>query len=424
MQACERMMVALETNDSEEAQRLISRTQAYQAAALQNLGQLEKANQLLEASLERAQKLDSREDIAHALIRLGSGAVFGDAADTALLHFEQALEIYEALNDHHGKVWALQGLGWANMNLGQIELTQLYHQRSLPLLRKHGPPNLLAWTLFELGEMARERGDYGEARTYLEDAEEVCEAIGYHFALLSCLLGLGQTAEAVGRYRAAQTYYKQAVDLRDYVGDAGDIAMCLMFLTRVTLALGDGQDAKGYLRELQVFCENSANQITRGCYEYACGELAQRQGRLEAAETHYRQSVEIMRSTRRRVVALLALLSLGQVYRLLGDDLRAEAHFREGLHEAWQRSAKGPALEAISGIAAILARQRKWERALEIVTLVQMHPASSWRAKQQAEELQNELREVPAVERLAASLPRGTTRPLETVIAELQTELV
>ena len=422
VQVCAGAVSVLKDMGSEQAKRLMARAQAYRAGALQNLNELEQAQQLLLESLECAQRLNSKEDIAHALIRLGSGAIFSGAAHEAIPYFNQALEIYEALDNHYGRVWALQGLGWATLNLDQVDLSQQYHHRSLPLLRQHGPMNLLAWTLFEIGGMARERGDYEEANIYLDEAKGVCETIGYHFALLSCLLGLGQTAEAVGRYRQAQSYFQQAVALRTYVGNVTDIATCLTLLIRVTLELGDAQRAEDYFRELQAFYESPTNQIALGFFEYTSGELALSQGRLQEAEMHLHQSEVILRPTRRKYVALLAVLSLGHLYRLLGDDAKAEFHFRKGLREAWERSSVGPAMETLGGIGAILARKGYLDRALEIATLVQTHPATPWKARQQAEKLRNELEDRRVGDCPVTALQQGKAKSLESVIAALLAE--
>lgn len=419
VQVCERVLSAMKEWEAPEAPQLAARAQAYQAAALQNLGRLAEARQLLEESLAQAQALGAKEDIAHALVRLGSGAIFAGAADVALSYFDQALELYVALDDHYGQAWALQSLGWATLNLEQVDLAQQYHHRTLPLLHQHGPQNLLVWTLFELGGMARERGDYEEAQAYLEEAKCVAEEIGYHFALLSCLLGLGQTAEAVGRYRRAQRYYRRAVDLQRQVGLVTDVATCLALLVRAALASADDSRAENHLRELQTFVEKTSNQIARGCYQYASGEFALSKGRLDEAEMTLQQSVSSLRPTRRRAIALLSMLSLGQLYWQLGDEDRAEAQFQNALREARDRSSAGMALEAVMGIATVLAKRGDGEQALELATLVHSKPATTWKARQQAATLQSELKEVLGEECLARAAQQDPDRPLQTVIADL-----
>lgn len=412
-------MTMLEGIGERGAELLIVRLQAYQAGALQYLGQLAAAKRLLETSLDGARRLDSPADVAHALLNLGSGAVFEGAAQAGMEQFQEALQIYESLDDHYGRVGALQCLGWAALTIDDAELAQGYHRRNLPLLRQHGPPSLLGWTLFELGAISRDAGDYEEARSYLEEARATCEKIGYHFALLSCLQGLGQTAELVGQVARAQSYYRQAVALRNYLGDVTDIATSLALLTRATLALGDEPEAERTLQELRAFAERADDAIAQGCYEYATAEVASSRGQLEVAGAGFRQSVASLRPTRRRALAILGLQRLGYLYIGRGDDAQAEATFLDALQEAWACGSLAQTLEAIAGLGAVCARQAKAERAAELAALAYSNPASSWKVRQQAGELLDELACALPEGGLAAAVERGRTRPLPVVVAEL-----
>jgi predicted ATPase/DNA-binding XRE family transcriptional regulator len=421
VQVCSRAIRALDDTEGEGAELLRARLQVHQAVALQYLGEIATAQELLETSRDSARALGSRADIAQALVCLGSGAVFRGDAREGIAYFEEGLSIFEALDDHYGRVWTLQCLGWAAMTINDIALAQFHQNRSLPLLRQHGPPSILGWTLYELGTIHRESGAYTEAVAYLEEAKATCEKLGYHFALLSCFLGLGQTAELVGHYARAQSYYRQAVALRHYLGDATDIGTGLALLTRVTLVLGDEPQAGRTSRELRAFAERSASVIAQGCHEYAMAEVARSQNELMAAEAGFQKSVTILRPTRRGALAILALLRLGQLYLLTGDNDRAEASFHDALQEAWVRSSLPQSLEALVGFSQVRARQGDAEAAGELALLVQSHPASSWSARQQADAALDNLKSgLPEGEvEIASASRRRCERALETVVAEL-----
>src|SRR5690606_853085 len=133
-QMCTRAIAMLEKVGGREAELLIARLQSFQAGALQYLGQIEAAEQLLEASLDWARRLDSPAHVAHALLNLGGGAVFKGDAQVGMEQFQEALQIYESLDDYYGRVSALQSLGWAALPIDDAELAQAFHHRSLPLL--------------------------------------------------------------------------------------------------------------------------------------------------------------------------------------------------------------------------------------------------------------------------------------------------
>ena len=92
---------------------------------------------------------------------------------------------------------------------------------------------------------------------------------------------------------------------------------------------------------------------------------------------------------------------------------------REGLQEAWDKSSIGLTLQAVGGISAILAQRGDVDRAFEVATLVQKHPATPWKARQQAENLSKELKKILGRNYPEISLPPDPTKYLESAIADM-----
>src|SRR5262245_40287441 len=77
------------------------------------------------------------------------------------------------------------------------------------------------------------------------------------------------------------------------------------------------------------------------------------------------------------------------------------------------------ALDALTGTAYLLAQAGKPEQALELLALVQYHPASTQETKDRAVKLHDELIAGLPPEAVDAAKTRGKERSLEVVVAEI-----
>jgi hypothetical protein len=103
----------------------------------------------------------------------------------------------------------------------------------------------------------------------------------------------------------------------------------------------------------------------------------------------------------------------------LGEHQAARACFQEALSTAMQARMPSPVLDGLVGTAALLAREEKTERALELAALARRHLASTRQTQDRAEQLLSELASQLPPQAATVAQERGQGRELEEVVEEV-----
>jgi hypothetical protein len=111
-----------------------------------------------------------------------------------------------------------------------------------------------------------------------------------------------------------------------------------------------------------------------------------------------------------------SLNRLGDALRAAGDGAGAWETFREAYCVAQQAQVASSALDAACGLADLLAQDGATEVALDLLTHILSHPASSQEAKDRAERLRAEVAAQLTPQQIQAAQARA--KPFEVVVAE------
>lgn len=163
-----------------------------------------------------------------------------DAAESLLL---EALEIAHTIANPSGIETALQALGQAHLQRGEIEQAAALTQESLARnLEREGaqPPGSRLTSLIyaNLGQIALASGDASQATTYLEEALRRQQALGFAWGMGDTLRYLGDLARDRGDSEQALAYYRQSVALAHDHGDRRFLAETLTGIAGLAAAQG------------------------------------------------------------------------------------------------------------------------------------------------------------------------------------------
>jgi non-specific serine/threonine protein kinase len=100
-------------------------------------------------------------------------------------------------------------------------------RRALALDRDAAPTPERAQAFYAAAQMARELGQYDEARALFLDSLEVARVLGDPARVARAYNGLGNTAEYAGDYDAARSYHEQALALSRQIGNQRGVAIDL-----------------------------------------------------------------------------------------------------------------------------------------------------------------------------------------------------
>ncbi|WP_144070010.1 BTAD domain-containing putative transcriptional regulator [Nonomuraea indica] len=190
-----------------------------------------------------------------AVVHWHTGYAYAAAAriDEALVHLDQAVELFEKAQDqsrlaqvHHtmGWMWSVRGqprrglgharaalrlqrevgdpiweanalsaVGWIRLQLGEHEAARVACEQALTLFRRHEDRGGEAATLDSLGMLAFRQGDYERALEYYGQCLDLREGTGNAFQGADTLVGLGDTHHAIGNDAEARAAWRDALAL-------------------------------------------------------------------------------------------------------------------------------------------------------------------------------------------------------------------
>lgn len=278
--------------------------------------------------LQRVQELDPlHEEICRQWMRL---LVLSGQRNAALRRYE-----------------AFRLLLWDELGVEPEEKTQALYQRLLSMEAPEDAPPISqqlpgllsssdgAWdeaqTLEVAGEMARARGDYGQARTFHERALERYQAANDRRGMARSLGFLGLAARDTGDLRRARRLIRQARQIYQELGDRFSSAEMDITLARLLTFLGEFSKSADLINEaLPVYGDLGLQQRLA----YFTGGLALNQmmmGRYAEARANASQCMQLSYLLGDRQGVCFGMSLLGTIAVAGEDDRPAEQLLRQAL---------------------------------------------------------------------------------------------
>jgi tetratricopeptide (TPR) repeat protein/energy-coupling factor transporter ATP-binding protein EcfA2 len=182
-----------------------------------------------------------------------------------------------------------------------------------------------------VGDVALNRGDLEEARSYYTRALEISRDIRYRIGEAKSLTNLGSVNWSLDEHEHAVEHYEQALEIYREIGDHHEGARCLKNLGLVAWGRGDYEEADRFLdRSLEIYREIGDRLGEASCLNNR-GLVAQEYGTLEKAEEWYQRSLEIYREIGDRYGESIALSNIGMVALMRGNADEAEGYHTHSL---------------------------------------------------------------------------------------------
>lgn len=153
-------------------------------------------------------------------------------------YHQQALTLYQNVGDGCGVAFTLNNLGAQAVARGAVlEAARLYNESKalyLTLTNSSCAEDILL-PIYNLGELARDQGDYHHAMEFLNEAATRARAFGNSFFLVYAITALGDLARMSGSYLQAQRYFQESLELARTHMDRMLVAICLEGLASVAM---------------------------------------------------------------------------------------------------------------------------------------------------------------------------------------------
>jgi tetratricopeptide (TPR) repeat protein len=338
-------------------------------------GDTVQARAALQTSLETFENVDARRERAYAVRWLGFVA---PTTEEAQRRYHQALAIFEELRDPRGKLITLWGLGFNAM----------------------------------------EQGQYGEAQKIYQDCLDIARHIGFPQAIADSLLYLGRTALDLGEYEQAKRLHRESLTRYREMDDRWGIAASLRFLSGACWSLGEREKAAKLLQECLQLQQQSGNLQDAAIILLDLGSSANALGRYQDAIQYAEESRSMLEGLNPQVDQY-RLQVVGEALCGLGDLAGARRCMRQALEMIAAEGRTKALLNDLVGVARLVAIQGDCEKALELVGLIQSHPASAQHTKEKLNDLCAQLEATLPPFHVAKALERGRARDLGPTVTEL-----
>ncbi len=370
-----------ESADDPTAQLLAGRLLWWQGVFREEFDTEENARRCLEAGAAAFRKLGAERELGYALSEYAA-LIANGATETAEAACQEALGIFRKLGDQRGTALALRSWAEVAFQRGELPLTKQRSQESVDILRELADQKQLVRSLAGLGYDCWILGEYQQAQRHHEEVLALSEELGDQGGISRALGTLAIDTYAVGDYARAWELMLADLAASRRTGSSSGVAITLGNLAEVSLAMGN------YAEAAQLADESAAL--------YA---------RLTSRPNTW--------SLRIRGNAAVAMEELS----------KAQAYLCQALDEDIRCRDWGHSLLTLVGIAGLFAKQRKQERALELLALVMSHRAAWQKSRDDALPLLSRLEiEFPRDVALAAQ-ERGRGLDLEATLAQVLNEL-
>ncbi|GIW37452.1 MAG: transcriptional activator [Meiothermus sp.] len=177
----------------------------------------------------------------------------GDYAQ-ALRVQQEALDLWQRLEDSGEVAGALHSLGTIVREQGNFDQALAYFEESLHLRREIGDRNGIATTLNDIGVVYGYRGQLEASRPYFEESLARKREIGDRRGIAYALGNLGQVLSELGESARARALTEESLAIKRELGDQQGIAVSLVNLALLTLQQADLDATWNHLEEaLRIF---------------------------------------------------------------------------------------------------------------------------------------------------------------------------
>jgi class 3 adenylate cyclase/tetratricopeptide (TPR) repeat protein len=342
------------------------------ATSIAHIGELTRAEGVLERAIEAARALGDERLELHALLALGPIRIRLDparATEELTTNAQRAIEVFERLGDEAGlaQAWLrLSDVHWLASRWGERGSTleqALFHARraddpplatrllgSLPVILLEGAtpvPEALerceqileqvrkdqtieARTLVVIGELHAMLGDFDKARSLYREGQMLFEDLG-HRLWIAVLSQVGGIIESLaGDLEAAEAELRAGYETLSGMGEKSSFSTVVALLASTVYARGDFAEA---IRLADLSEANAAPEdvlshlILRGTRAMALA----RSGDHVRAEEVAREAVELAERTDSPVMQADAHSALAETLRLGGNDAEAAAELERAV---------------------------------------------------------------------------------------------
>jgi tetratricopeptide (TPR) repeat protein/transcriptional regulator with XRE-family HTH domain len=281
-----------------------------------------------EVALAATERAGNHQGRAYMLRGLGMYSIERDDLEASTARLQQALALFDDLQDPHGWAYTLTTIGYVHRLRGQPEQALRCFQQAREALAALGDRRGQAYVLWNFGLTHREQGRFAQALVCLEQALDGFRAVGdRHFAAW-VLRSLGLLHQDQGQAGPALASFQAALRVLTSLGDRFGQALLLQGLGELA---PDRAQGRAFLEEALRLSRELRNLFAEARALWSLGGLHHTEGRLLQAEQCLRGSLRLWHELDMPLWQARTLDRLGAVQAASGQPEAACTTWRQAL---------------------------------------------------------------------------------------------
>lgn len=356
------------------------------------LAEYDKGREWLQQSLALSRQVGDSAQVSFDLHALGIMVMEQGNLREARALLEEALEIRRQIGGEFVRILASLGSLW--LEQGQPAEAKKYYTEALAIVRathqKSSPG--LALALNGLGVVAHRLGEPLEARAYLEQSLEVCQAIGHTWGTAECLDRLARLTIDRGDYAHADVLLQESAALYRQIGKRAELALCQRERGWLMECQGEYDAAREWYAASRDTAQRAGKKIGMALALTDWARICARQPvGQDDVESKLQMAHQIFTEIDSPYGLGLTLTARGIVARARGNLDQAQAYLHAALAKFSQGREIYERLKTLVELADLLVEQGRHNFAAHILNLTLQHPATPLCYKQRVQRLRRTL---------------------------------
>jgi predicted ATPase/transcriptional regulator with XRE-family HTH domain/Tfp pilus assembly protein PilF len=285
----------------------------------------------------------------------------------------------------------------------QLEPANAMLGRSLEILRPLNQPRVLAEALTHFGIIQLTAGNFAGALELFREGLQVATDNADPWYAALCLTEVVAVSMFLGDSTNVHEQFQSAVEAWRRTGDMRLTAFGLNFLSLGAIALGKYDEAQAALEESIEINSSVGDRWGLGISYRGLGLVSQAQGKHALASDLLHKSLQIFTEFGSQWDVARVLSELGQSAFALGEDAKAEHFWRESLRLSMESHGILTTMDALVGLASLLAKRGELKSALQLLIISLDHPATVAGTKFKADALAVQVKAQMTLEEVEAA---------------------
>lgn len=308
---------------------------------------------------------------ATSLNRIGNIERLIGRWDEAVEHFVRALKIERKRQYPYGIGRALGQLTLLETNLGNYNEALNYGIECIKVFESiKSRPKSEANALQRLAKVYYEKGDYDKSISYNERALEKAEEINYQHLTATCHSLLAEIYSLLGLYQKSINYHKLSLEYWKRTKNYKEQAKELMNIGVVYIKKDSLSLAETLINESLRMKENRKLSNTDSNFNNLA-LISEKRGQYKEAFDFYKKSLDLKLKTKDNRAIAIGYFNLGNIYRLMQNELKALENLKQGLAYAEESGYPSLLLKLYWELANIYLESEENEEATRYINLYQ-----------------------------------------------------